>query len=971
MKPALTPTSEVDLELAKKEERRKKSELAAQRNRERYQMALERIENKRQLIGASYGDDDCIDPSLIKINGLQAEPDYERHNNFATVLRGYNDQHLVLDIEAFSKEPDKLHLACMLDVDDTSKRKVYRTWIDIEQDLAFLVARNHKTRVWAHYGSMYDYTGLCRNLGISRDVSVTKTYTLVPSKKTGKRGRPSAAKTIEITWKVVAYGDRQEVQGKADIGKRKHAILLSDSGYHLPAALKTFGAKTRTPAQYTRPLEWIERMKSRVDESTYQEIVSKQREDFPSISNWKDDELFWHACVTRTAEQYCVMDCEILAKALNAYRDIVRDLSGGYQIDPLDFMTSPQVGLALSIVMAPMPKGWDHSLWIYSPSLYRKDSNVRFFRKEVRDIPSEDLTMIMDKPVATMDSNELMFSKVGWSVPGKIAAEMVNHLVGGRTEIFATRTAPGMRPMVIDARSMYPSMMASMRFVNPMTMNNVIIPIKGRQNILKHLEKRSGLFKVEIARPENSLMRQFPVIPVKMAGKSEDSRLLWPDWEGKLRCMVSGEELRYLLENSAIENDDVTITGGWHGILMTQSESPLAQFAARLYGARKNARKIGKILDASLLKILMNAGGFGPHAEQREKEEIFIMPLRNDSEERFEEAAIQMLEILSKLQDMDPLFDWTPIAKLQEMHPSVWLKKAIEDIEYWSMLTWRPLQSYINAEDRKVYSIGVSRFLVSHSIVPWAIQITSAGRVTLHWAISVAARLGFQICYTDTDSIHLGIPKDMTDEEFIELMGKSGITIGEDLGEWGIEYDKINGCDNALFIAKKTYAYLKGNEVKGFVAKGVSRGNRYLRAAMITIEESVPKIGSKLGLDGWIRHADAFAGIANSLPRRNYAEPYSSGPLVLKQLNEHSSMTCGNYAKAMSAQHYGKRKALLSAMNDYIENCTYVGVKISSLRAASRRVIDRVESMKASDDWVAGSLDKLIKKEIEKCKKAQ
>lgn len=313
---------------------------------------------------------------------------------------------------------------------------------------------------------------------------------------------------------------------------------------------------------------------------------------------------------------------------------------------------------------------------------------------------------------------------------------------GGRCEVFAANNEDGTAVVVIDAKSMYPSVMANgvklflrdlgqystvlLGYVDPRFLSNTVSKgirgvglvetrkttreaievdyaklkelqdnaklkgnnasvsfeelsssteafvkvvreettehVVGRLNALKFLQVRGGLFYVRLPRSKVDFFRKIPVIPQQIGGGDIDSRLVFADWTGYLETYVTAEELVLFLSEETVEDSAVEINltrslfGPILGILPGRSSagelvwrgaawSPFAKFVNQTYQRRREAagreeaikRQIDDMEKAGnydpavrdqmqqdadqaasesyMLKLLMNAGGYGPLAQ--------------------------------------------------------------------------------------------------------------------------------------------------------------------------------------------------------------------------------------------------------------------------------------------------------------------------------------------------------------------
>jgi hypothetical protein len=313
---------------------------------------------------------------------------------------------------------------------------------------------------------------------------------------------------------------------------------------------------------------------------------------------------------------------------------------------------------------------------------------------------------------------------------------------GGRCEVFAANNPEGTAVVVIDAKSMYPSVMANgvklylrdlnqystvlLGYVDPRFLSNTVTGklreanifetretirevvevdyaklkelqdnarlkgnnasvsyeemasssdafvkaerkettehVVGRLNALRFLQVRSGMFYVRLPRSKVDFFRKIPVIPQQIGGGDIDSRLVFADWTGYLETYVTAEELVLFLSEETVEDSavEINLTRSLFGPILGIAQglnskgepvwkgaawSPFAKFVIETYKRRRAAQEREEAIrqqvevmeqagnydptirdqmlqdadqaasESYMLKLLMNAGGYGPLAQ--------------------------------------------------------------------------------------------------------------------------------------------------------------------------------------------------------------------------------------------------------------------------------------------------------------------------------------------------------------------
>lgn len=915
--------------------------------------ALDRFDQHQTSISSAYVNDGILDPMAAKIQGIDELPDAPGHRFFGMVTGQVTEAHYVMDTETYGRRPDLLHIGCLMKADDTSNFDTFTEWQEFLDMLMGKITQHKKTRVWAHHGSGFDYVGFAAWLGLNYG---DENYFIEISEesdglvKPKKVGRPAKEKTIKVNVKIEVFGSRQLIV--MTIGKYKHRLELVDSRMHLESALRTLGSKGVTPHQYINPARWLKKM-------------HREPEDFD----------FWKSTVSKRALAYCINDCKVLADALMTYRQFGLDNFGD---DPLNHMTAPKAGLAMSILLAPPPNNLSDIVMVHQniggsrTSAGYPDWELKA-RKEIKPGSDGKNTVLAtelanDKPFAPR--NSYSYATAGWYCKGEYAREFSLVQYGGMTQIFAAITKDNYRPVSIDAHSQYASVMGTaslLRFLDPRNLQRLSDDIRGKQLILEHLTKRSGMYLIETMPATNPEIQKFPIFPMRVAGHSKDARLAWVDWKDKLRLYVTGEELRYFLESTDVENDDIIVLRKHSitGPLLPYSDSPLKNFASRLYKLRKDAHKANNGLYKQICKLLLSAGGFGPHSEMREQSEDMKAPMRGEKDhalvEGYGRRAQRTLQYLEKL---DPL--WTTwketrhsdLLKDDAIFNEEYCNRAIYTAKVWGSEHWRRFTSFTAANGEVIMPVIVKQYLASHSIKPWAVQITAAARVALHKSILAVNKTrvegqNFQVCYCDTDSVHFGVPAAMTDAEIVDALKNSGVNMDNNLntpgdmgnlGEWGLENLKVDRSlvpygynplpAKALFLAPKCYVYVDSdNNVLKTTVKGVPSSHPIMRAAMASISIRNTRLGSKSGISlDDLTTRDALVNLPS--PKRSHYSEYDSGSIKLFQpKNIEKGATWRDYCQMFGGMN-GNTKGINKAVEYFTKHCKAFNIPIWRLRAS-------------------------------------
>lgn len=677
-----------------------------------------------------------------------------------------------------------------------------------------------------------------------------------------------------ITWKLKPNGGSYYIEVSISShpnknGGKKHKIRLLDSMSHLHASLRKMGGKGETPFMFLDHEEWMrEQVKNgNVDISDLNEGISDLEEGELETRRKQIKDRSWAYWKKRSLDKenvdYVKNDCRLLYDNLirysKTYGMVVKHPETGKPVDPLSFLTVTQAALSSMIILSAKASPntpYNYAIQYY-PSNKRRDAENPHGKQAQSVVMEEDLPALINRDlkrvkVPFLPRSEPSYCFGGWYQFGKYSKVMRPVSLGGRTENFQFLTRLGYRKVSIDRRSMYASIMADNRkyFADPRYLKFLDSEktLKGRDNILYHLRYHSGVYHIRTMPPINPIIRdEFPIFPIKLANTDYESKAVYGTWEDKIEIRVSGEELRYFLEMTEVENDDIEVlhSGTCFSTLIPAHVTPFYHFAGEFYKLRKQsnedaerfAKKAEKAkargdLEASeeftrksnefkaqaqFAKMQLVSGGFGVLLQQDTYKSVFA--------EGQDEKNLEKFEILRALtpswSGWDDLTD-DGIKVRSEVNKSITgsdvaridsfgSKAAINLAERWAVDHYkgrkrddidRSLEGFIVAQNARLILKMPSK-LSAHAIPAFGIAITSHARVELHKAIvAVRSVPGFRVLYCDTDSVHFEVPETMPDEEVAKILGeikvKRGdryepqIKLGNDLGDWQIEPIEAN-----------------------------------------------------------------------------------------------------------------------------------------------------------------------------------
>lgn len=724
----------------------------------------------------------------------------------------------------------------------------------------------------------------------------------------------------DVSWTIKSAGDKHYIQVKYG----KNITEIVDSMWHLPGKLENYGAKGETPLKYTNPTKWLK------------EEMRSGRLNIPSdISSEEVDQMLyehWFNDLTDEDKEYCLQDCKILAEALNRYRDIYgeyfKDPVTGIPVDPLESLTLAAAALTGMIISSPRSLrdgllndrgfakamiGWDAGMLGGKPSFHLLNTPEKqaWFYAELGHLCEKQSSGYVNKDFPTLIDRPLFMD------PGIAAMfKWVQH--GGRTEVYQPQNAPGTRVVVLDINNSYGTSMyglhngETLRVAEPTEIKQLSDNIHGREALLEHLDNYSGMYLIRSKPPKlQSLRNKYPIFGLRMAGTEYDERLCFPDWEGRIYLYVTGEELRYMLQMSDIEDDDIVAlkVGSYAGPLIDMTKMPFASFVQMVYADRRRdnveidnlMREIESLeaegKDASTLRVraaqlaadrqirknLLNTS-YGKMVENHKNTEV-MTAIRGLSHRN--------KAILEKMRAMTTEWqDWYRMDQIEDFGSEEALILAMD----WGNDHYMPVYKR-NIASKNIMRIKISLpgELAQYAIRSLGTAITAYGRIFLHKGLMAVDRVlldesdtatdfrDFAVCYVDTDSMHIQVPEDMTDEQVIQKLAeptvlidgkeKPIIKIGDGLGEWKLEKVKVTpwlldekteeklereglGTHNvdAFYLAPKHYYITTKPDAEGYrhilqeVIKGVSSGHTAMRVAMYGFSVSSSKLGDPYGM---------------------------------------------------------------------------------------------------------------------------
>lgn len=991
----------------------------------RVQESIEYAEQFTKL----YEENDIIDPSAsLQIDGVMPVS-CPQFTVLAATERRAPDHVFTMDIEAWGLRPDKIHNGYLLNIDtrehfqfrsfhhvfevnvDKAKNgKMVKTreilfygLIEKLEDILYELWKEDpyvRIHVYAHNFVNYDGVALAHHLtsnveldyGIERLGAEEKETALsgiskkdrfemlAHAKRVCKKGLSIGINTIKrkrdyevdgkkfkktFTWSITENKRKPII--KLRLGNAE--LRLLDSYWLLPTSLKELGAKGTTPKQYTDPTGWLddEFAAGRLEIDEALEHNKKLRTMYNHWFNHLDPE----------SDKYCLNDCHVLADALTLYRkvysDAVKDPQTGESIDPLGYMTIPQAALAAMVMQTQPHKLHTQGALIHDPGM-RSQSKWRYESDPVRVmefIRDNEVQLQRDEngniPIAPFAKRgEYTVRRDGWWCHRSHVLAFKSIQAGGRTEIFQPRNADGTYVLVIDKNSMYSDAEVNNRYLDPRFLKPLEHAIKGKADIMEHLSSRSGMYCVQMRRATNPIVRdELPVFCSHLGGNARDSRLIFGSWNGTQAIMVSGEELRYFLRITEVENDEILVHArkSITAPLLAKTATPMYHFAGNFYRWRMEAQRRGDSAVANTLKLILNAGGYGTLVQQNDSD-VLLRDMPGD--EATEMALLQTMMPLSP--------DWDGWADLEAGESPVEIGKRWAADHYRAWSNADIIRDDGRASTQQI-NIDLPDQMAGHAIRPWGCAIAANGRVTLHKALMAVRQAGFGLLYCDTDSVHFEVPNDVPVEEALRRIqdvkqnGQQVISIGTDLNQWKVESQKANPelimpdsdvdehgnivGPQAVYLAPKHYYFLdRAHNVLKDVVKSIPKNQTLMRCAMIGYFSK----GSKLGDPRGVRFSMAFdRDLAKRIregkgaKRRYRSDVAPSTPIELKNPQSGGKCEVGQYIRDLSAINRGSAAGLREALFYYEDHAKIKGRRYKEVRDEIKGKLEELRRIAQTD----------------------
>jgi len=782
---------------------------------------------------------------------------------------------------------------------------------------------------------------------------------------------------LTFEWSIHDNGTRPVLQCQLKRGKshRSGSVHFTDMMWHATLPLHKIGKdlgfpKGETPLQYTSPFEWG-------DQQGFDYDIRAESDRF-----FQD----WHAHLDPKAVEYCRQDLSIMIEFLKFYKKEIAELmppTAGITIDPLDFLTAPQLGHTLQLAHMMLGAKSNSKIHIVYETAKVKIEREKIdingnevvdehetYRPTFKLLRSEDelhafyakhgSKVVHAKVPLVSGSNPTVFDHKTFFIYRRFQEAWGHVSFGGRTEVFSPVTPEGHYDLAIDANSMYPSIMSDSdcRLINTNRIVQLKQDIKGRDAILRYFAQGvSGMYLIESTPPIDPNIRKYPIFPIRLSGREYDSQLAFRHWDGKLRLYVTGEELKYFLESTDVERDDIRIIadGSYHAPLLPFD--PLKAFADKLYAKRKEARSRGDDARSFIYKMLMNSAGFGTLGQINSQ---YIEFTENEIEKQ--------KTCIARLQRYSPNWGgWQ--GKLSEKH-------LLNLIREWAADHYKNVIEYRNYNGVTVYRLPLPADIARHALRPWSSAITAYARVKLHRAMMSAIKAGFEIAYCDTDSLHISVPMVVKPQEAMQRLDDADLWIDPDeLGAWKFEPAEANtelltaGADvdadgninrpRLFALAPKHYAYAdqQGNCL-AVKAKGIPSDSTAMRVGLKQFILKHSALGDRRGIVynvSWVSDLERKIG---EWVKRDYIDAHTSRAIVMKQPEDFIG-TWKQY-KAEIADVAGVNHGVYEALDQY-KNLMFKGRTYLDIRARLDEAFEDI-AIRAADKRRV----KDIKTEIEK-----
>ena len=728
-------------------------------------------------------------------------------------------------------------------------------------------------------------------------------------------------------WSFMPLGHSYAIE----IKRGNSTLRIVDSLEIIKSPLADMGAKGVTPIRNINPMRWL------IDEYESGRLQYDPR--------WKFEEAYqyWKNARSEDDEEYCRQDVKILARALSDFSEVFRELRPNHHdlndIEALDFNTITQLGAFLRNVMfvhdqrpSIMKRTNPHQVF-YKPQIWlqngRKGSSAGMDKKPVESV-EEMISIIKQKnergvdipyriwsyPIYDRNINNFYNFPVFYQNGVNIHA--YNHCTyGGSTVVYMPNTPINHRIMRLDVTNMYGSIQSlpEYPFVNPellRTLRSLGFPlgISGKENILSFINDNNGkpllggVVQIKINRILGDTFKKFPLIPGHMHNSDFHEQTVFADHGERYMRIILVEELRYILENADILDDDVQIMPDNSYFAPYMKYKPTTHFINKIFNYRDAAKKRGEEFKSKLYKLIQNAS-YGELLQT-----ITVTTDLNSSD------IPGILSAIEELRLHQPFWlDWDKVDVSiankpillpdHEDYESANEKYAItlmDHVRKFLSDNFLDLDPQIFVDDRGdnrlIYRMasGVSQ----EAIKAWGSVIPAYGRIMLHKACLIANKAGYEVAYTDTDCIDIVVPNEIPDEVVINNLIANGLNVGDRLGQWEYEPFKaekklmIEGADvdenlvinnpRVVYLAAKHYAVYDQNfNVLKVVVKGIQSNNLKQRCAGIAIILSKYSAKNRKGGINRLSSIHYSDSLRNISAKRHYPSMYEvSKPIVLR-----------------------------------------------------------------------------------------
>lgn len=728
-------------------------------------------------------------------------------------------------------------------------------------------------------------------------------------------------------WKIVPMGDSYAIKIKRGNSK----LFIVDSLKMIQSRIADMGAKGITPERNINPRRWL-----------LDEFLCGNLEYDPRFFPHEAFE-YWKQSRSESDEEYCRDDVRILANALSEFGEVFRSLMPSHPqldtIEALDFNTITQLGAFLRNIIfthdqrkAMANRNNPHQVYYQKQGYDASGRKIQSLRPKLvmKDVDSvnQQLLAIQQKvekgakiPYQVWDypifeeGKQNFYSFQVFYQNGKTMHAYNRCTYGGSTVVYQPNTPDGYRIMRLDVTNMYGSIQAlpEYPFVYPERLKPLGAFHKkglyGKDNILAYINhpngkpKLGGVVEVVINRlicNKGVDFHKFPLIPGHMNATDYHEQTVFADHNDRYRRVMLVEELRYILENADVANDDVMILPATSYLAEYMPYKPTEHFINKIFNIRAKAREAGEDFKVKLYKMVQNAS-YGEMLQT-----ITMTIDLNSSDIDGILAAISELKLHNpfwvRWADVDRDIANRPL--MDPDHPdydnamSFYALTLMNHINLFLTDNWIDLNAHIyvdeNGDNRMVYRLPSG--IATHAIKAWGSAIPAYGRIMLHKACVMANRAGFEVAYTDTDCIDLLVPVEISDEDALARLTAQGLKIGKNLGEW--EYqpfyaDKemlVAGADvtpegddfkinnpRIVYLAAKHYAiydqYMNALKITVKGIKGDSYKERAAGAAIILSRYNAKSRSGVATAVNALHYTDSISSV-HEYPKRNYPGMY-------------------------------------------------------------------------------------------------